>query len=72
LVIGPSGHPPSPIDWLRALSLSTMLGTLSRFDKLKALSKSKGLLNGLVETAKASFLAEATNDKTADRPKAER
>jgi hypothetical protein len=29
-----------------------MLGTLSRFDKLKALSKSMGLPNGPVESAK--------------------
>ena len=48
------GLPPSPIDWLRALNPSTMLGTLSRFDKLKALSQSMGLPNGLVETAKAA------------------
>jgi hypothetical protein len=31
-----------------------MFGTLSRFDKLKALSQSMGLPNGLVETAKAT------------------
>jgi hypothetical protein len=46
--------PPSPIDRLRALSPSTMLGTLSRFDKLKAPSPSRGLPNGLVETAQAT------------------
>jgi hypothetical protein len=33
----------SPLDWLGALSPSTMLGTLSRFDKLKVLSQSMGL-----------------------------
>jgi len=29
----------APLDWLGALSPSTMLGTLSRFDKLKALTE---------------------------------
>jgi hypothetical protein len=44
-----------------------MLGTLSRFDKLKALSKSMGLPNGLVETAlRAPAFAKATAGKMED------
>ena len=47
----------SGVEWVKAPSPSTPLGTLSRFDKLKAPSMSRGLSNGRSRRAKNAKIA---------------